>query len=53
MFDDLPDFFRNSLPYFLVLFLVCSPTLADSNFDIKRLVSDFRKLNFIFSQSVI
>lgn len=33
------DFLRNGLLYFVVLFILCGPTLADSNFGIKRMAS--------------
>jgi hypothetical protein len=40
MFEDITDFVRNGFPYFLVLFLLSAPTLADSNFNIQRMVSE-------------
>lgn len=48
MFDDLNDFLRNGALYFVVLFILCGPALADSNFAIKRMVIDFSfAFNFI------
>lgn len=41
MFEDITDFVRNGFPYFLVLFLLSAPTLADSNFNIQRMVRNF------------
>lgn len=41
MLEDVSETVRNLLPYFCIIFLLCSPALADKNFDIKRLVIIF------------
>lgn len=41
MLEDLTDFLRNGVLYCLVLFILCGPALADSNFAIQRMVIHF------------